>query len=63
MKLRGWKLGLAATTATVSVATNMAVGFVVGLGLTHLLYALARRGAGPDFLYDILPDEELLSDE
>jgi len=63
VKLRGWKLGLAATTAAVSVVTNMAVGFVVGLGLTYLLRTLARRGAGPGFLSDILPDEELLSDE
>jgi MFS superfamily sulfate permease-like transporter len=63
VKLRGWQLGLAATTAALSVATNMAVGFIVGLGLTHLLRALARRGNLPDLLSDILPDEEALSDE
>jgi len=63
VKLRGWKLGLAATTAAVSVVTNMAVGFTVGLGLTHLLRALGRRDATPGFLSDMLPDEEALSDD
>lgn len=31
VKLRGWKLGLALTTAALSAATNMAIGFVAGL--------------------------------
>jgi MFS superfamily sulfate permease-like transporter len=63
IELRGWKLALAGVTAAVSVATNMAVGFVVGLGLTHSLCALTRRGDLPDVLSDVLPDEESLSDE
>ena len=40
VKLRGWKLLLALFTATVSVAANMAVGFVVGLAAAHLVRAL-----------------------
>ena len=63
VKLRGWKLGLAATTAVVSVVTNMAVGFVVGLAATHVLRALARRGDLPDAVSTMLPDEAALSDE
>ncbi len=61
--LRGWKLALAGVTAAVSVVTNMAVGFVVGLGATHLLRFLARREDLPVRLSEILPDEESLSDE
>jgi MFS superfamily sulfate permease-like transporter len=63
VKLRGWKLGLAAITAIVSVVTNMAVGFIIGLGVTHLLRALARRGDLPDPVSSMLPDQEALSDE
>ena len=63
VKLRGWKLALAGMTAAVSVVTNMAVGFVVGLAVTDLLRALARRGDLPDVVSAILPDEEALSDE
>ncbi|MFO7743699.1 MAG: putative sulfate/molybdate transporter [Anaerolineae bacterium] len=60
VKLRGWKLALGGITAAVSVGTNMAVGFVVGLGLTHLLKALKHQG----FLSSILPDEqEFFADE
>ncbi len=45
--LRGWKLGLAVGTAVLSVATNMAVGFVGGLAVAHLLRALKRRRSLP----------------
>jgi MFS superfamily sulfate permease-like transporter len=37
LKLRGVPLALCLLTAAVSVATNMAVGFAVGLGAAHLL--------------------------
>ena len=63
VKLRGWKLALAGVTAAVSVVTNMAVGFVVGLGATHLLRFLAHRERLPRRLSKLLPDEESLSDE
>lgn len=63
VNLRGWKLGLAATTAAVSVATHMAVGFAIGLGLAHLLPLLKRRNDLPAAISDVLPDEELLSDQ
>jgi ABC-type cobalamin transport system permease subunit len=63
VKLRGRKLALVGVTAGVSVVTNMAVGFTVGLGVTHLLRALARRGDLPDVLSNVLPDEESLADE
>jgi len=63
VKLRGWKLALAGVTAAVSVVTNMAVGFVVGLGATHLLRLLAHHERLPRGLSEILPDEEYLSDE
>lgn len=60
VRLRGSRLALAGITAAVSVGTNMAVGFVVGLGLTHLLKALKHQG----FLSSILPDEqEFFADE
>ncbi len=59
MRLRGWKLGLALTTAAVSVVTNMAVGFVIGLALTHLLRNLKERGK----LAYLLPEEEFFTDE
>ena len=58
VKLRGWKMGLAVTTALFSVVINMAVGFVIGLGLTHLLRALKERGYFPG----ILRGEGFLSD-
>ncbi|MFW6135736.1 MAG: hypothetical protein ACOC7N_02815, partial [Chloroflexota bacterium] len=63
VELRGWKLALAGVTAAVSVVTNMAVGFVVGLGATHAMRALTRRGDLPDVLSNVLPDEESLYDE
>jgi MFS superfamily sulfate permease-like transporter len=44
IKLRGWPLALALTTAGVSTATNIGVGFIVGLGLSHLIRALYWRG-------------------
>lgn len=59
VKLRGWKLGLAVTTALFSVVGNMALGFVIGLGLTHLLRALKGRGYFPG----ILRGEGFLSDD
>ncbi len=43
VKLRGWKLWLALVTAAVSVATNMALGFVAGLALAHLVRELKHR--------------------
>ncbi|MFW6136336.1 MAG: putative sulfate/molybdate transporter [Chloroflexota bacterium] len=63
VELRGWKLALAGVTAAVSVVTNMAVGFVVGLGATHLLRFLGRRERLPGSLSEMLPDEEFFSDE
>jgi len=36
-RLRGWPLALALITAAVSVWTNMAIGFAVGLALVWLL--------------------------
>jgi len=59
VKLRGWKMGLAVTTALFSVVANMALGFVIGLGLTHLLRGLKARGYFPA----ILRGEDFLSDE
>ncbi|MBM3188967.1 MAG: hypothetical protein FJZ90_09635 [Chloroflexi bacterium] len=44
LKLRRWPLALALITAAVSVATNMAVGFVAGLAATYLLRWLDGRG-------------------
>lgn len=43
MKLRGWKLYLALSTAVLSVATNMAVGFVAGLAAAYLVRTLKRH--------------------
>jgi MFS superfamily sulfate permease-like transporter len=43
VKLRGWKLALCLGTAALSVATNMAVGFVAGLALAYGVRALRRR--------------------
>jgi len=43
VKLRGWKLHLALFTAAVSVATNMAAGFLTGLAATYLVRALKHR--------------------
>jgi len=45
IELRGWKLGLALFTAVLSVITNMAVGFVAGLAVTHLVRALRQRSS------------------
>jgi predicted benzoate:H+ symporter BenE len=45
VKLRGWKLALCLVTAGLSVATNMAVGFVAGLGLAYGVRVLKRRCA------------------
>ena len=47
VKLRGWKLALCLATAGLAVATNMAVGFVVGLALAYGVRALKRRSALP----------------
>jgi MFS superfamily sulfate permease-like transporter len=44
LDLHGWPLTLALLTAVVSVATNMAVGFIVGLAATYLLHAMGRPG-------------------
>jgi SulP family sulfate permease len=41
--LRGWKLALALLTAALSLLTNMAIGFVAGLLLDHLVRMLGRR--------------------
>ena len=43
MKLRGWRLWLAQLTAAVSVVSNMAVGFVVGMAAAYLVRELTRR--------------------
>jgi len=43
LKLGGWKLYLALFTAGLSVATNMAVGFVVGLAAAYLVRGLQKR--------------------
>lgn len=43
VKLRGWKLWLALFTAAVSVITNMAVGFVLGLAVAYLVRELEHR--------------------
>jgi predicted benzoate:H+ symporter BenE len=45
VKLRGWKLALCLVTAGLSVATNMAVGFMAGLGLAYGVRVLKRRCA------------------
>ena len=47
VKLRGWKLTLCLVTAGLSVAVNMAVGFLVGLALAYGVRALKRRRALP----------------
>ena len=47
IKLQGWKLWLCLVTATVSVITNMAIGFVAGLGLAYLAQALRHRSILP----------------
>jgi hypothetical protein len=47
IKLRGWALGLAVITAGVSAVANIGIGFVVGLGLSHSVRALYRRGVLP----------------
>jgi MFS superfamily sulfate permease-like transporter len=43
VKLRGWKLWLALLTAAVSVVSNMAVGFIVGLAAACLVRELTHR--------------------
>jgi MFS superfamily sulfate permease-like transporter len=43
LELRGWKLGLAVATASLSVITNMGLGFAAGLAAAHLVEALKRR--------------------
>ena len=47
VKLRGWKLALCLVTVGLSVAVNMAVGFLVGLALAYGVRALKRRRALP----------------
>lgn len=44
IELRGWKLAVAVGTAALCVATNMAIGFVVGLAAAHLLKRLTNNG-------------------
>jgi len=44
VKLRGWSLAMALVTAFVSFVTNIGVGFVAGLGLSHLVRLLRHRG-------------------
>lgn len=44
LKLRRWALALALATGILGVATNMAIGFVVGLAAAAILRALERRG-------------------
>jgi SulP family sulfate permease len=44
VKLRGWKLWLAVSMASLAVLTNMAVGFVGGLGVAYLVRQLEHRG-------------------
>lgn len=48
IKLRGWALVLALVTAALSAVTNIGLGFLCGLGLSHLVRALRRRGTLPD---------------
>ena len=43
VKLRGWKLWLALVTAVVSVASNMALGFVAGLAVAYLVREMEHR--------------------
>lgn len=43
LKLQGWKLYLALFTAVLSVAINMAVGFVAGLTAAYLVRVLKQR--------------------
>ena len=43
LKMRGWPLYLALLTAVVSVATNMAIGFAVGLVSVRILTWLIQR--------------------
>ncbi|MBC7234819.1 MAG: hypothetical protein H5T69_03175 [Chloroflexi bacterium] len=50
LRLRRWPLALALFTAGLSVATNMAIGFVAGLALTWLLRWLSVRGVIPPVL-------------
>jgi predicted benzoate:H+ symporter BenE len=45
IELRGWKLALCLVTAGLSVATNMAVGFLAGLSLAYGVRALKQRCA------------------
>ncbi len=47
LRLRRWALALALLTASVSVATNMAFGFLAGLAAAHLLRWLAARVSIP----------------
>ncbi len=61
VRLRGWALVLALVTAAVSVATNIGVGFLCGLGLSHLVRALRRRGMLPS-LCSALDEEATQSD-
>jgi len=45
--LKGWGLRLALLTAILSVVTNMAVGFLVGLAAAYLVRTLEHRGVLP----------------
>jgi MFS superfamily sulfate permease-like transporter len=55
VKLRGWGLVLALVVAGVSALTNIGIGFVVGLALSHGVRALRRR--------DVLPRLSRYEDE
>ncbi len=43
VRLRGWKLWVCLVTAAVSVATNMAAGFLAGLAMAYGVRALKQR--------------------
>jgi MFS superfamily sulfate permease-like transporter len=45
VELRGWKLALCLVTAGLSVAANMAVGFLAGLAMAYGVRSLKRRCA------------------
>jgi predicted benzoate:H+ symporter BenE len=44
LKLRRWHLALGLLTTAVSVASNMGIGFLAGLGASYLVRWLMRRG-------------------
>lgn len=65
VKLRGWGLLLAVLTGAVSAITNIGIGFVVGLALSHLVRALRHRDVLPCLApqcHDGAPDDGDSSD-